>query len=190
MAHELVRAIAAAGGKRVFTLSGNHVMPVFDAARQARLELIHVRHEAAAVHMADAWARLTGEVGVALVTGGPGHANAVGALYTAAMAESPGVLLSGHAPNAQLGKGAFQERRGAEVAAPLCKSSLASASADRVALDLCASIRTARSGRPGPVHLSLPQDALDNPADLSLVPLSQAFAATPQSLDDAFARDA
>ena len=76
-------------------------MPVFDAALDAGLELVHVRHEAAAVHMADAWARLTGEAGVALVTGGPGHANAVAALYTAAMAESPVVLLSGHAPNSR-----------------------------------------------------------------------------------------
>ena len=67
----------------MFALSGNHVMPVFDAALDAKLSLIHVRHEAAAVHMADAWGRLTGEPGIALVTGGPGHANALGALYTA-----------------------------------------------------------------------------------------------------------
>ena len=89
----LAAALVSRGVKRVFTLSGNHVMPVFDAALGAGIELIHVRHEAAAVHMADAWARITGEVGVALVTGGPGHANALGALYTAAMAESPVLLL-------------------------------------------------------------------------------------------------
>src|SRR5689334_25131891 len=99
----LARSLAEAGVKHLFALSGNHIMPVFDAALDAGLELVHVRHEAAAVHMADAWARLTGEPGIALVTGGPGHANAVGALYTAAMAESPVLLLSGHAPLAQLG---------------------------------------------------------------------------------------
>jgi acetolactate synthase-1/2/3 large subunit len=71
--------------------------------------------------MADAWARLTGTPGVALVTGGPGHANAVSALYTAQMSESPVVLLSGHAPNDQLGKGAFQEVRQAEMAVPVRK---------------------------------------------------------------------
>ena len=90
--------MASAGVRRIFTLSGNHIMPIFDAAFDAGIVLIHTRHEAAAVHMADAWARLTGEPGIALVTGGPGHANALGALYTAAMAESPVVLLSGHAP--------------------------------------------------------------------------------------------
>ena len=80
------RTLAEAGIRQLFTLSGNHVMPVFDAAVGTPIALIHTRHEAAAVHMADAWARLTGEVGIALVTGGPGHANAVSALYTAQMA--------------------------------------------------------------------------------------------------------
>src|SRR5687768_18181623 len=105
----LARTLAAAGTRHVFALSGNHVMPIFDAALDAKLSLIHVRHEAATVHMADAWGRLTGEAGVALVTGGPGHANAVGALYTALAAQSPMVLISGHAPLDELGKGAFQE---------------------------------------------------------------------------------
>jgi acetolactate synthase-1/2/3 large subunit len=76
----LARTLAAAGVEHVFALSGNHVMPIFDAALDAKLKLIHVRHEAATVHMADAWGRLTGEPGIALVTGGPGHANALGAL--------------------------------------------------------------------------------------------------------------
>ena len=86
-ADALVKAMANAGVRNIFTLSGNHIMSVFDAALDAGLTLIHTRHEAAAVYMADAWGRLTGEPGVALVTGGPGHANAVGSLYTAAMAE-------------------------------------------------------------------------------------------------------
>jgi acetolactate synthase-1/2/3 large subunit len=94
----LVQALQRAGVKIVFTLSGNHIMPVFDALLGSGIRLIHTRHEAAAVHMADAWARLTGEVGVALVTGGPGHANAVSALYTALMAESPGGAAVGPRP--------------------------------------------------------------------------------------------
>src|SRR5262245_43228794 len=90
----VARSLSRLGLKRVFTLSGNHIMSVFDAALEADLDLVHVRHEAAAVHMADAHGRLTGEPGIALVTGGPGHANAVGALFTALGAESPMVLLS------------------------------------------------------------------------------------------------
>lgn len=119
----LVKAFETAGISKIFTLSGNHIMPVYDAIFDSKIDLIHTRHEGAAVHMADAWARLTGEVGIALVTGGPGHANAVSALYTAGMAESPVVLLSGHAPLGQLGKGAFQEMRQTDIAAPLTKAS-------------------------------------------------------------------
>src|SRR3974390_680105 len=160
----LVQAIAKARVRNVFTLSGNHIMAVFDAALDAGIRLIHTRHEAAAVHMADAWGRLTGEPGVALVTGGPGHANAGGALYTAAMAESPVVLLSGHAPNSQLGKGAFQEMRQTDVAAPLVKAAHTSARAEDLAADFAAAFRPARSGRAGPVHLSLPTDCLEGDA--------------------------
>ena len=81
-ADALIHSLKQSGVTRIFTLSGNHIMPVFDAAFASGIELIHTRHEAAAVHMADAYARITGEPGVALVTGGPGHANAVSALYT------------------------------------------------------------------------------------------------------------
>ncbi|MBU2286861.1 MAG: thiamine pyrophosphate-binding protein, partial [Gammaproteobacteria bacterium] len=152
-ADALMATLKAAGVERVFTLSGNHIMPVFDAAFDAGMALVHTRHEAAAVHMADAFARLTGQVGVALVTGGPGHANAVSALYTAQMNESPVVLLSGHAPHGQLGMGAFQEMQQADMAKPVCKASWTCADAASVATDLAEALRIARSGRPGPVHL-------------------------------------
>jgi acetolactate synthase-1/2/3 large subunit len=164
-ANILASALAAAGTRHLFTLSGNHVMPVFDAALDAKLSLIHVRHEAAAVHMADAWGRLTGQPGIALVTGGPGHANAVSALYTALAAESPLILVSGHAPLDELGKGAFQEMRQADVAAPLAKSSWTAQSAPGLAADVARAWREAVSGRPGPVHLSVPNDVLDAVVD-------------------------
>jgi len=158
----LARTLAAAGARHVFTLSGNHVMPVFDAALDARLNLIHVRHEAAAVHMADAWGRLTGEPGIALVTGGPGHANALGALYTALAAQSPMLLISGHAPLNELGKGAFQEMAQAELAKPLTVASWTAKSADALGRDIARALREARKG---PVHLSVPNDVLDAMAD-------------------------
>src|SRR5436853_7153841 len=117
----VARSLARLGCHRVFTLSGNHIMSIFDAAIDAKLDLVHVRHEAAAVHMADAWGRLTGTPGIAMVTGGPGHANAAAALVTALGAESPLVLLSGHAATWELGRGGFQELRQAEMAAPAAK---------------------------------------------------------------------
>jgi len=166
----VARTLARAGTRHLFALSGNHVMPVFDAALDASLETVHVRHEAAAVHMADAWGRLTGKPGVALVTGGPGHANAVAALYTALAAESPLVLLSGHAPLDELGKGAFQEMRQAEMAEPVAKASWTVRSAGTLASDIAHAMRIARSGTPGPVHVSLPSDLLEGQASDELPP--------------------
>src|SRR5258705_4978925 len=107
----VARSLARLGCERMFTLSGNHIMSIFDAALETKLDLVHVRHEAAAVHMADAWGRLTGEPGVAMVTGGPGHAHAVGALFTALGARFPIVLLSGHAADLGLRRGSLHEIR-------------------------------------------------------------------------------
>ena len=147
---------------RVFTLSGNHIMSIFDAALEADLDLVHVRHEAAAVHMADAYGRLTGEAGIALVTGGPGHANAVGALFTALGAESPMVLLSGHAATWELGRGGFQEIRQAEMAAPVTKASWTATLRGNARATISARRSASpRPGGPGPVHLSLPSDLLE-----------------------------
>ncbi len=179
-ADALVHSLKQQGVSRIFTLSGNHIMPLYDAAFGAGIELIHTRHEAAAVHMADAYARLTGSPAVALVTGGPGHANAISALYTAQMAESPVVLLSGHAPHAQRGMGAFQEMAQADMAAPVTKSSWTCESANVVAFDMQKAISTAGSGRPGPVHVSLPTDVLE--ASTSLVALSTASIHVPFQL--------
>ena len=170
----VARVLARAGTRYVFALSGNHVMSLFDATLDTKLEIVHVRHEAAAVHMADAWGRLTGEPGVALVTGGPGHANAVAALYTALAAESPLVLLSGHAPLAELGKGAFQEMRQAEMAAPVAKASWTVRSAGSLGSDIALAMRMAQSGCPGPVHVSLPSDLLEADVDAQLPPLEKA----------------
>ncbi|MFL6803847.1 MAG: thiamine pyrophosphate-binding protein, partial [Xanthobacteraceae bacterium] len=157
----VARSLERLGCRHVFTLSGNHIMSLFDAALETKLDLVHVRHEAAAVHMADAWGRLTGEAGIAMVTGGPGHANAVGALFTALGAESPMVLLSGHAATWELGRGGFQEMRQADMAAPVAKASWTATSAATLGRDIGEAVRIATSGRPGPVHVSLPSDLLD-----------------------------
>ncbi len=161
----VARTLEKLGTQKVFTLSGNHIMSIFDAALETKLELIHVRHEAATVHMADAWGRLTGEPGIAMVTGGPGHANAVGALYTALANESPMVLLSGHAATDELGRGGFQEIAQADMARPVAKASWTSTSAANLGDDIAKALHVAKSGRPGPVHLSLPSDLLDAEVD-------------------------
>jgi acetolactate synthase I/II/III large subunit len=182
----VMRTLERAGHRTIFTLSGNHIMSLFDAAIDTRHRLVHTRHEAAAVHMADAWGRLTGEPGIAMVTGGPGHANAAAALMTAQGQESPLVLLSGHTETTQLGRGGFQELRQADVAAPMAKASWTATSVATLGTEVAKAIRIARSGRPGPVHLSLPSDLLDATISGEDVawPKPDAFAAPPVALSD------
>ena len=76
----VTKALSEAGVQTIFSLSGNQILPIYDACIDAGIELVHVRHEAAAVFMADAWAQITGDVGVALVTAAPGFAKETGAL--------------------------------------------------------------------------------------------------------------
>ena len=182
----LARSLARGGARCVFTLSGNHIVPVFDAAIDAHLRIVHVRHEGAATHMADAWGRLTRDPGIALFTGGPGHANGVGPLMTALAAESPLVMLSGHAPLDQVGLDGFQELRQADMAAPAVKASWTAKSAAALGEEIARAMQVARSGRPGPVHLSIPSDLFEAPvggAD-SAIPAAEAFRAVPAPLAD------
>ena len=173
-----------AGMHTVFTLSGNHIMSIFDAVIGTEIELLHVRQEAPAVFMASAWAALTGKVGVALVTGGPGHTNAAAALCTPLASETPMILLSGHAGTHEIGRGGFQELPQAAMAATVAKASWTVEQVKDLGHDLARAARIAASGRPGPVHLSLPSDVLDIQIedDPSLWPEAAAFAPNPSPL--------
>ena len=162
----VTRFLKNAGIDRWFALSGNQIMPLFDASIDAGVDLFHVRQEAAAVHMADAWGRLTGKIGVAVVTAGPGLANCLSALYVAKMSESPMLLLSGRAPSNRNGLGSFQEMPQAKIAKPVCKASWSVSDANRLSEDLSLALQLAGGGRPGPVHLSLPFDIVQAPVDL------------------------
>ena len=157
----LVDTLARAGVRRIFSLSGNQIMPVYDACIDAGPSIVHVRHESAAVHMADAWAQITGEIGVALVTAGPGFANALSALFSARHSESPVLLLSGDSPVAADEDGAFQEMRQIDLTRPLVKTARRPIRVERLGHDVAAAIACARSGRPGPVHVALPFDVLN-----------------------------
>ena len=157
----LIESLIAAGVKHLFTLSGNQILSLYDASIGRDIDLIHTRHEAAAVHMADGWGRLTEQPGVALLTAGPGHCNAISALYGALMAESPVVLLSGHSPHAQIGSGAFQEIDQVATAKPVTKAAWLVEDVDHLDEAVTTALSLACEGRPGPVHLSLPTDVLE-----------------------------
>ena len=157
----LVETLKRSGVGRIFALSGNQVLPIFDAAIDAGVEMIHVRHEAAAVHMADAWARLTGSLGVALVAAGPAHGNALSALLSALEAESPVLLISGQSPSMDGGAGGFQHAPHAEMAKPMTKWSRTISAPGDIEREIAEALRIALSGRPGPVHIGVPIDVLE-----------------------------
>ena len=172
----VTKALSEAGVTTIFSLSGNQIMPIYDASIDVGIRLVHVRHEAAALFMADAWAQLTGDVGIALIAAAPGFANGLGPLYTARASESPVVFLSGDAPIGQDGQGAFQELTQTAITEPLTKASFRATSADSLGYDVAKAIRIARSGRPGPVHLALPFDVLEARTTNSAVPAPGCFA--------------
>lgn len=171
----VVKALSQAGVTTIFSLSGNQIMPIYDACIDANIRIIHTRHEAACVFMADAWAQATGEIGVALVTAAPGFANAIGALYSARQSESPVVFLSGDAPVGQDGKGAFQELDQVPMTEPLTKASYRALKTDELSDDIARAIRLARSGRPGPVHVALPFDVVQAEVNLKAEPTHHQF---------------
>lgn len=160
----VVEILRAAGVERIFSVSGNQIMPVYDASLDVGIDIVHARHEGAAVFMADAWAQLTGGLGVALVTAAPGAMNALGALYSARCSESPVLLLTGDSPVGQDGSGAFQELDQVAVTKTLAKVSRRPHDVSGLLRDMPDAIRTALSGRPGPVHVALASDIVDSDA--------------------------
>ena len=157
----LIKTLSNLQVNYLFTLSGNQIMPVFDSALDSKIKLIHFRHEAAAVHAADTWGRLTNTPGIAIVSAGPGFANTLSALYVAMSAESPLVLLSGHAELSDQNRGSFQEMPQADMARSVTKSSWTCTNAENIQDDIKRAYEIANTGRPGPVHIALPVDILE-----------------------------
>lgn len=165
--HLLAECLRREGVEVVFTLCGNHVLPAYEGLHDLGIRLIDTRTEAGAVMAADAYARATRQVAVALVTGGPGHTNALTGLATAHAAGSPVVLLSGQGDMQMVGRGAQQEMRQAEAAVPLCKWAQQVTHVGQLAQSVSEAFRHARGGVTGATHLSLPVDMLRHAPDLS-----------------------
>ncbi len=166
----LARALrlAGIGDTPIFTLSGNQVLPVYEAGLDQGFRFVDTRHESAAAFMADAWGRLTGRPGLCLVTAGPGHTNALTGLATAWMAESPMILFSGGSDHATVGKGGFQEIDQVALAKPICKEAWVASTVREVPALVAHAYRTAQAGVPGPVHVTLPFDVLNEQVDESV----------------------
>jgi acetolactate synthase-1/2/3 large subunit len=164
-ADRVLGALRRQGVDMLFGLCGDHVNPIFVAAARHGIRIIDARHESAAVHMADGYARVTGRPGVSVVTGGPGHTNSVTGIATAQAAGSPVIAISGSYEPEQAGRLAFQEMDQEGIVRPLAKQArLVSTGAD-IEPAVEEAFEAALSGRPGPVHLSLPLGVLSRPAE-------------------------
>lgn len=155
----LVRSLAEEGVEYVFGYPGGAVLNIYDAIyKQDKFKHILVRHEQAAVHAADAYARSSGKVGVALVTSGPGVTNAVTGLATAYMDSIPIVVLSGQVGTGFIGQDAFQESDAVGITRPCVKHNFLVKDVKKLAETIKKAFYIASTGRPGPVLIDIPKD--------------------------------
>ncbi|MCY3814203.1 MAG: acetolactate synthase 3 large subunit [Gammaproteobacteria bacterium] len=158
----LIRALQDEGVEYVFGYPGGAALHIYDAVfKQQRIEHILVRHEQAATHMADGYARSTGKPGVVLVTSGPGATNAITGLATAFMDSTPIIVISAQVPNEVIGTDAFQETDMVGVSRPVVKHSYMVKSADEIPRIVKEAFYIASSGRPGPIVIDIPKDTTD-----------------------------
>jgi len=158
----VVKSLKELKVKYIFGYPGGSVLDLYDALfQQDDIEHILVRHEQAATHMADGYARATGEVGVVLATSGPGATNCVTGIATAYMDSIPMVVLSGQVPTSLIGDDAFQETDIVGCSRPIVKHSFNCRSASEIPNILAKAFYIASTGRPGPVVVELPKDMLN-----------------------------
>ncbi|HHE6468555.1 TPA: acetolactate synthase 3 large subunit [Providencia rettgeri] len=161
-AEMVVKSLIDQGVKHVFGYPGGAVLDIYDALHTVGgVEHILVRHEQAAVHMADGYARSTGDVGVVLVTSGPGATNAITGIATAYMDSVPMVVLSGQVASSLIGNDAFQECDMVGISRPIVKHSFLIKSAEEIPETIKKAFYIAASGRPGPVVIDFPKDTVN-----------------------------
>ena len=175
--HTVAQLIAAElnarGVSRVYGLCGGHIQPIWDAVARAGITIVDVRHEGSAVLMAQADAELTGELGVALVTAGPGLTNTITGIANAHASQTPVLVIAGRPPLPQAGRGAMQDLPQMEIVGPLCRYARSVLHRGQALTALQAAARAAlgADGPPGPACVDFPTDVLEEraaPGDLAL----------------------
>ena len=159
------RAIAAHGVDAMFTLSGGHVMPIYEGCRHEGVRVLDVRHEQAAAHAAEAWGRMRRACGVAVVTAGPGVTGTLTAVANCFAAQTPLVVIGGARPLVQAGQGALQELDQLSLFKPVTKWAEICGDPERIPGFVATAFRHALAPPRGPVYLELPMDVLFADAD-------------------------
>ena len=178
--HLICKALKLEGVKNIFALAGDHILPVLDVMADQDFRIIDTRHEQAAVHMADAWSRITEQPGVCMYTT-PGFANAIPGLTNAMHTEGPVISIAGCADTHDLGRGAQQEIDQVGMAAPMCKGSFMVHDARRIPEFIARAMRLAFSERRGPVHLTIPIDVQEQSVEIDDIVFSAPDAYRPKA---------
>jgi acetolactate synthase-1/2/3 large subunit len=174
--HLVARTLRQAGVGHLFTLCGGHILPIYDGCITEGVQIVDMRHEQACAHAADAYARLTRGIGVALVTAGPGVTDAVTGIANAHSARSPVLLIGGAAPLGLRGLGSLQEVEQVDLLRPITKGSWTVSETRQIPEVLTTAIRHALTGRPGPVFVEIPVDLLMTVVEDRLAPIPTAYA--------------
>ena len=182
--HLVARTLKQAGVGHVFTLCGGHILPIYDGCVSEGLQVVDMRHEQACAHAGDAYARLTRNIGVAVVTAGPGVTDAVTGVANAYSARSPLLLIGGAAPLGLRGLGALQETEQVALLRPITKGSWTVAETRQIPEVLTTAIRAALSGRPGPVFVEIPVDLLMTVIEDRLAPIPTRYVHRSAALAD------
>ena len=163
-ADALIGALERAGVETLFGIPGGACLPIYDALHDSPIRHVLMRHEAAAGHAAEGYARASGRIGVAIGTSGPGATNLVTAIADAAMDSVPTLFITGQVKTTLRGTNAFQEADVIGITQPIVKHSIAVERSDDVAQAVVDALRIATSGRPGPVLIDVPNDIAGGPA--------------------------
>ncbi|MGB0843276.1 MAG: acetolactate synthase 3 large subunit [Alphaproteobacteria bacterium] len=170
-ADTILKCLIDQGVEVVFGYPGGAVLPIYDAIfKQNHIRHILVRHEQAAVHAAEGYARSTGKIGVVLVTSGPGATNAVTGLTDALMDSIPILCMTGQVPTHLIGNDAFQEADTVGITRPCTKHNYLVSDVDKLAQTMHEAFYVAKTGRPGPVVIDLPKDVQQNPTEVYVDP--------------------
>ncbi|HEX4110076.1 MAG TPA: acetolactate synthase [Solirubrobacteraceae bacterium] len=156
--HLVARRLKAHGVDTLFTLSGGHLFSIYDGCRAEGIALIDTRHESAAAFAAEGWAKVTREVGVAVLTAGPGVTNGMSAIASAQANHSPILVLGGRAPAARWGSGSLQEIDHVPFVRPLCKFAATPQGTDEIAGLVTEALAIAAAPHTGPTFLDFPMD--------------------------------
>ena len=179
------RALKQAGVECVFTLSGGHIMPLYDGCFDEGIKIVDVRHEQAAVHAADAWARCNpGSIGVAAITAGPGVTDGVTGVANAWRANSPILVFGGQGPFVNLRRGSLQEMDHIGVMRPITKFADAVYQTHRIPEYIELAIRHAVSGIPGPAYLEIPMDIFTGSVEEEQAPIPRIRTQAPRISPD------